>query len=60
MELGVPEEDEEEPQPGTSDGGGQNLGLSTHLLVSADCEKKQGPLINKEKTPFCVFMLYFT
>ena len=27
MELGVPEEDEEEPQPGTSAGGGRNLGL---------------------------------
>jgi len=32
MELGVPEEDEEEPQPGTSAGGGRNLGLPTHFL----------------------------
>ena len=60
MELGVPEEDEEEPQPGTSAGGGQNLGLPTYLLELSGCENKQGPLINKEKTPFHVFMLYFT
>jgi len=35
-------------------------GLPTHFLELSGCEKKQGPLINKEKTPFCVFMLYFT
>jgi hypothetical protein len=44
MELGVPEEDEEEPQPGTSAGGGRNLQLPIRLLELSSCEKKQGTL----------------
>jgi hypothetical protein len=35
------------------------MGLPTHLLELAGCEKKQRPL-NKEKSPLSVFMLYFT
>lgn len=36
------------------------MGLPTHLLELSGCEKKEGPLLNKEKSPLSVFMLYFT